>query len=68
MERDDFIYVWHTLKPCDSRQAEYISMKLIRRKTCDNCKRCVGENCDIYVSAKEEAMLGKYLIEQLLAT
>ena len=66
MEHDDFVYVWHTLKPCDSRQAEYISMKMSQRKKCNNCKRCVGNDCDIYVSAKEEAILGKYLIEQHL--
>ncbi len=67
MERDDFIYVWNTLKPCDSKQSEYIAMKMSQRKQCDTCKRCIGENCDIYVSAKEEAMLGKYLIEQKLS-
>ena len=65
MERDDFIYIWHTLKPCDNKQAEYITMKISQRKKCDNCKRCIGKNCDIYVSAEEEAMLGKYLIAQL---
>lgn len=66
MEYDAFIYVWNTLKPCDSRQAEYIAMKMSQRKKCDNCKRCIGYDCDIFVSSKEEAMFGKYLIEQKL--
>lgn len=67
MRADDFGFVWNTLKPCSEKQAEYISMKLSQMKVrCCDCKNCIGEKCDIYTSSKEEAMLGKYLLENHL--
>lgn len=68
MSDNDFITKWCILKPCDSKQADYIAMKISQqKKTCNSCNRCVGKSCDIYTSSEEEAMLGKYLIEQKLA-
>lgn len=58
---------WINIKPCNSQQVDYIAMKMcMQKKKCDTCKRCIGEKCDIYTSSKEEAGLGKYLIENLI--
>lgn len=64
MSDNDFISKWISIKPCSSKQAEYISMKMKQQKRCDTtCKRCIGKQCDIYTTSEEEASLGKYLIE-----
>ena len=63
---DTFVSKWMDIKPCNSRQADYITMKMSeQKKKCGKCKAVYGCNmCDIYTSCEEEARLGKYLIEQ----
>lgn len=56
---------WIMIKPCNSIQADYISMKMsMQKKRCDTCQSCIGEQCDIFTTSEEEARLGKYLIER----
>jgi len=68
MSNNDFDYVWWNLKPIsDKREAEYIAMKLSKMKTvCNNCVSGDCGICDIYTSTKDEARLGKYLIENYI--
>lgn len=64
----DFNSTWFSIKPCDEQQADYISMKIDKqRKICNECPNCIGPRCDIFTSAKEEATLGKYLIEKYIS-
>lgn len=61
---DDFVSKWISIKPCNSKQADHISMKMnLQKKRCNMCKRCIGKQCDIYTTSEEQASLGKYLIE-----